>query len=245
MEIVLATGNPHKIEEMNAIFDELMGGAVRFMSLKDTAASAGLVGYEEPAETGSTFDANATIKALSYAAQTGRVCLADDSGLEIDALGGRPGVISSHYCTDGREVGMSRSERDAANNARVLWEMEGVEEDRRGARFVCVMVLGAPMPSGKGRCSRGTGLFRPSLDDGLTCAKLLSSRGVFEGRIGRGERGAGGFGYDPLFMVGPDFRISAAELTADEKNARSHRGAAARELARGLRELGLGELGSG
>lgn len=141
LEIVVATSNPHKVEEIGAAL-ELEGlSNLRLLSLADcVAGTPGLV-LHEPEEVGTTFEENATIKALSYAQQTGRVCLADDSGLEIDALGGRPGVISSHYCTDGREAGMSREERDAKNNARVMREMAGVEEARRGARFVCVMVV--------------------------------------------------------------------------------------------------------
>ncbi|MBY0308043.1 MAG: hypothetical protein K2Q09_04800, partial [Phycisphaerales bacterium] len=122
-EIVLATGNPHKVEEMRAVFAAL-GLSVPLIGLAD------LPGYPfpEPRErgVGATFEQNATIKALGYAETTGRWCLADDSGLEVDALQGRPGVISSHYCTDGREVGMSRAERDAANNERVLRELAGV-----------------------------------------------------------------------------------------------------------------------
>ncbi len=211
-EIVLATSNPHKVEEMNAIFATLPGGpSVRFLSLAE--ACPGLV-LREPAETGTTFEENATIKAVGYARQTGRVCLADDSGLEIDALGGRPGVISSHYSTDGRETGATRSQRDAASNERVLREMASVPDDARGARFVCVMVLASP----EGRV-------------------LATSRGTFEGRIGRGLRGDGGFGYDPMFLVAPDYTRSSAELPAAEKNRLSHRGAAARELALAISRL--------
>ncbi len=138
--IVLATSNPHKVEEMRALF---AAGGFALVGLDEAARSAGVT-LTEPAEVGQTFEENARIKAESYARQLGMVCLADDSGLEIDALGGRPGVISSHYCTDGREVGMSRAERDAANNARVLGELEGVAAERRGARFVCVMCVAGP-----------------------------------------------------------------------------------------------------
>jgi XTP/dITP diphosphohydrolase len=225
MDLVLATSNPHKLEEMNAIFGVLLPGKVRFIGLKEAAAGRALV---EPAETGSTFEENATIKAVSYAQQTGRVCLADDSGLEIDALQGRPGVISSHYCTDGREAGMSRAERDGANNERVLREMAGVPWEERGARFVCVMVVAEPAAEpGAGRGGR----------------VLHRVRGTFEGRIGyaagdpanadprrRVPRGERGFGYDPLILVPPGYEQTSAELAPDEKNARSHRGAAARLL---------------
>ncbi|QKK07876.1 MAG: hypothetical protein HND58_06605 [Planctomycetota bacterium] len=137
--IVIATGNPHKVAELSRL---LALPGVEFVGLKDLP---GHESFTEPEEVGDTFEANATIKARSYAAQTGLPCLADDSGLEVVALGGAPGVISSHYCTDGREVGMSRAERDAANNAKLLRELEGVPAEERSARFVCVMVLaGSP-----------------------------------------------------------------------------------------------------
>ncbi|VAX42223.1 Nucleoside 5-triphosphatase RdgB (dHAPTP, dITP, XTP-specific), partial [hydrothermal vent metagenome] len=100
--IVIATGNPHKVEELRQM---LALPGVEFVGLKELPDWEGFV---EPEETGQTFEANAAIKALSYAEQTGMPCLADDSGLEVDALGGAPGVISSHYCTEGREVGMPR-----------------------------------------------------------------------------------------------------------------------------------------
>lgn len=211
--LVLATGNPHKLEELRAIF-----GAAGFRIALISLAEAG-VATSEPAETGATFAENAAIKAREYARQTGRFCLADDSGLEIDALDGRPGVISSHYCTDGREAGMSRDERDGANNERVLKELSGVPESQRGARFVCVMCLADPR--------------------GEVIARV---RGTFEGRIGLPPRvpaGDNGFGYDPLFLVAPDFERTSAELASEEKNRLSHRGAAAREMARRLASLGF------
>lgn len=198
--IVLATGNPHKVEELRAIF-AAVGRPV--LGLGDLPG----VDTAEPAETGATFDDNATIKALAYAERTGRLCLADDSGLEIDALGGEPGVISSHYATRGVETGLSRAERDRANNALVLERLRGVPAERRAARFVCVMVAARP-----GRV-------------------VARARGTFEGRIAEAPRGSGGFGYDPLLLVAPAFDRSAAELTPDQKNALSHRGQAARAVA--------------
>ncbi|MBK7403972.1 MAG: non-canonical purine NTP pyrophosphatase [Phycisphaerales bacterium] len=195
--IVIATGNPHKVEELREM---LALPGLEFVGLADLGRP-----FEEPAETGTTFEANATIKALAYARQTGLPCLADDSGLEVDALGGAPGVISSHYCTDGRETGMSRAERDAANNARLLRELEGIPPARRTARFVCLMVLAAP-------------------------DVLATARGAFDGRIGLPgtvPRGTHGFGYDPLFLVAPEFAETSAELPPTRKNAMSHRGGAA------------------
>lgn len=218
IDIVLATSNPHKVDEMNALFAELMPAAVRFVTLREAAAGRTLV---EPAETGTTFEANATIKALSYAEQTGMLCLADDSGIEIDALGGRPGVISSHYCTSGVEIGMPRKERDAANNAKVLDDLRGVPDAQRAARFVCVMTLAACTPA----CPQA----HLDSDSRAAAAKILFCvRGTFEGRIAHRAVGAGGFGYDPLFLVAPAFDRAAAELSPAEKNRRSHRGAAAR-----------------
>ncbi len=204
--IVLATANPHKVAELREIFARA-GGSV--LGLGDLPARRG--GFREPVESGDTFEANTAIKAAAYAAQTGRQCLADDSGLQIDALGGRPGVISSHYCTDGRETGLSREERDRLNNERVLKELERVPEARRSARFVCVMALADA--------------------DGKIVA---TSRGEFEGRIGvppRVPSGGNGFGYDPLFLVAPGFERTGAELASGEKNRLSHRAAAAMSMA--------------
>ena len=205
-QIVLATNNPHKVDEMRAIFAALLpAGDVRLLSLSE---AAGGTPPPEPAETGITFEENAVIKARAYAEALTMPCLADDSGLEIDALGGKPGVISSHYSTDGRETGLNRAQRDAENNARVLQELAGIPPHRRTARFVCVMAL---WPGG------------------------VIVRGAFEGRIGLpGEvpRGANGFGYDPIFLVAPEFRHTSAELSPVDKNRLSHRARAAEQLAR-------------
>lgn len=224
----MATGNPHKVEELSAIFAGLGLTGIRLRSLEEAAGGKRL---HEPAETGTTFEQNATIKALSYAEQTGMLCLADDSGIEIDALGGKPGVISSHYCTDGQERGMSRAERDAANNARVMREMEGTPVEKRTARFVCVMALASPST-----LSSGTGMLPVSTPG----RPLRLVRGAFEGRIGLpGEvpRGENGFGYDPLFLVAPEFRFTGAEMSPEQKNKRSHRAKAAELMAAHLRGM--------
>lgn len=216
-ELVIATGNPHKVRELREIF-AAVGLEVR--SLADLEAG-GEGPFIEPTESGATFEQNATIKAVAYARQCGRMCLADDSGLEVDALGGAPGVISSHYCTDGREAGMDRAERDRRNNERLLRELAGVPPARRAARFVCVMVAAEAR--------------RP----------VAMTRGTFEGRIGLPgpaeaggvPRGDNGFGYDPLVLVAPEFVRTSAELPPEEKNAMSHRGKAAREMALELARL--------
>ncbi len=204
-EIVLATANPHKVEEMRAIF---ASAGVPVIGLADLPGGAAI---PEPSETGRTFEANARLKALVYARATGRVCLADDSGLEVDALGGAPGVDSAYFA-HGFGNAAPRAERDGANNAKLLAMLDGVPPERRGARFVCVMVAAAP--------------------DGTV---LAESRGHFEGRIGEAPRGSNGFGYDPLLVLA-DGRTSA-ELPPDEKNARSHRAAAARVIAPTLAAL--------
>lgn len=206
-EIIIATGNPHKVTEMRAIF---RAHGIPVAGLQDLGRR-----FLEPDEHGATFEENAAIKALSYASQTGRLCLADDSGLEVDALGGAPGVISSHFASGGVETGASRARRDAENNERLLRELEGLPPERRAARFVCVMCLASP----------GTGATGPRI--------LATTRGTFEGRIGLREervpRGEHGFGYDPLFIV--DDGRTSAELSPPEKNARSHRAAAATAMA--------------
>ena len=209
-EVLVATTNAKKLEEVRSIFAPL---GLRAIGLADVPGGRGVA---EPVEDGATFEANARIKALHYARATGRVCLADDSGLEVDALGGEPGVHSAYYA-HGLEEGprVSREERDPANNAKLLRALEGVAERDRAARFVCAMCVADPAGN-----------------------VLAESRGEFEGRIGDAARGTNGFGYDPLLVI-EDGRTSA-ELSPQEKNARSHRGAAARGIAGALLEMAKG-----
>ena len=204
--ITIATANPGKVAELRPIFAER---GIFVVGLADLGTPT-----TEPHETGDTFEANAAIKAIAYARQTGTLCLADDSGLVVDALGGAPGVLSSHYSTDGRDDPRPRAERDAANNERLVRELLGVPDGQRTARFVCVMVLADP----SGRV-------------------LATGRGAMEGRIAHAPRpphGGHGFGYDPLFLVAPTFERTSAELTPAEKNAISHRAKAAGEIARAI-----------
>ncbi len=215
LEVVLATSNPHKIVELDAIFRAERLTSVRLLSLKEAAKGKELI---EPAEVGRTFEQNATIKAISYSLQTGMLCLADDSGIEVDALEGRPGVISSHYATDGKETGVSREERDTANNQRVMREIDGIAPEKRGARFVCAMALAQPTKK----------------------SIVYKCSGTFEGRIGvppRVPSGVQGFGYDPLFLVAPNYIQTSSELTPERKNQLSHRGQAARDMAAFLWEF--------
>ncbi len=217
-ELIVATGNPHKVEEIAQILGAI---GVRVRSLKDVPGGEAI---EEPVEDGATFEANARIKALYYAEALGlgegQACLADDSGLEVDALGGAPGVYSARYAG----VGDSRPERDGANNAKLLDALKGVDRDKRTARFVCaVCVSGNPSHLWEGA---GRGSSSPTV--------LFEARGEFAGVIGDVPRGSNGFGYDPLLVL--DDGRTSAELSPSEKNARSHRGDAVRQVAAWLRE---------
>lgn len=154
-------------------------------------------------EDGTTFEENARKKAEAYSrAVPGELVLADDSGLEIDALGGAPGVHSARYAADEPHTAESNTD-DRANNARVLDELNGVSDEQRTARFVCVIAAGR---------------------DGRTVAIF---RGTAEGRILAAPRGQNGFGYDPMFYF-PEIGKTFAELSAEEKALYSHRGAAFR-----------------
>ncbi len=197
--IVFASQNPGKVKELQAL---TQGQSIDIIGLGDFDRE-----FDEPIEDGATFLENATIKAIAYAKETRMHCLADDSGLIVDALDGKPGVISSHYAFDGETEGqaasLSRQERDDRNNERLLRDLEGIPDDQRTARFTCTMVLASP--------------------EGLV---LAHTKGEFEGRIGQiGEvpRGDNGFGYDPLFLVAPGFDRTSAEMDPSEKNAISHR----------------------
>ena len=194
--LVVATSNPHKIEEIAAVL-----GPQGFEVLG--LADAGGADLEEPDETGATFAENARIKAVAYAQALGVPCLADDSGLEVDALGGEPGVRSARWSG----VGGDRATRDAANNRKLIERIAAVPSRERTARFVCAMCLAAP--------------------DGTV---LAESRGTFEGLVVEAPRGTNGFGYDPHLFL-PDEGRTSAELSPEEKNARSHRGAATRAIA--------------
>jgi len=213
--IVLATQNPGKVAELRRLFAEAgLNDRYPIRTLDDCGGP-----FQEPEEGHDSFLENATLKALAYARLTGHWCLADDSGLEVDALDGAPGVISSHYYSGGEDRGDPRDVRDPANNTTLLADLDGVPPEARSARFVCTMVLASP--------------------EGDT---LATTRGTFEGRIGRPTedsvpRGAGGFGYDPLFLVPPDFTRTSSELAPDEKNRLSHRGEALRRMIEHLRNL--------
>ncbi len=227
MKILLATSNPHKIEEIQAVFEAEPKRAgscgvapveVEFIGLGDLGAS-----LPEPVEDQDTFDGNAILKARHYASLSGLVCLADDSGLEVDALGGEPGVRSARFAgVDG-----PRDVADRANNALLLTRLGETPAAGRQARFVCAMALCAPAPGG-------------TAAGGTEGPVLALMRGTVEGRIlgpgdpgydlnNPGGRGSNGFGYDPLFLL-PDQSKTTAELSPPQKNRISHRGQAARKM---------------
>lgn len=201
MELLIATSNPHKLDELRAIFGPVGITAVGLDSLGRS--------FPEPYEDGSTFEENAAKKALSYAFLSGRVCLADDSGLEVEALKGEPGVQSAVWA--GR--GSTRAERDAANNLRLMCELDGVSAEHRAARYVCCMCVASP----EGQI-------------------LATARGEWSGRVTTGRpRGKNGFGYDALIEM--EGGRTVAEMSEDEKNAQSHRARAAKAIAGKVGEI--------
>ena len=159
--LVIATGNPGKLREFQALLEGLSFAPV-------SQASLGVIA---PEETGSTFLSNALLKARHAAAATREPAIADDSGLEVDALGGAPGVYSARYAGLGAD--------DAANNAKLLRALAGIPPGERRARYRCVLVY----------------------VDGPDDPSPLTADGVWEGTIVETPRGAGGFGYDPHFWL--------------------------------------------
>jgi XTP/dITP diphosphohydrolase len=191
--LLIATSNPGKLRDFAAA--ALPHGIA-------VEALPGFASLPPVVEDGATFEANARKKAEFYSRHApGEVVLADDSGLEVDALQAAPGIHSARYAALAAEGNAS----DAANNLRLLRELSAVAEPERTARFVCVVA---------GAC------------DGRT---LAVARGTAEGRILFAPRGSGGFGYDPLFLC-PALGKTFAELSAEEKAAVSHRGQAFRKF---------------
>lgn len=188
-EVVLASRNEGKLAEMQELLAPL-GWKLRLVSDFDDSA---------PEETGASFVENALIKARQAALVSGLPAIADDSGLEVDALNGQPGVLSARYA--------GKKADDTANNQKLLRELKGIPDERRGARFYCVMVY-----------------LRHAED-----ATPVIAQGQWRGVIGHNPKGSNGFGYDPLFMV-PDQKCTSAELAPALKNKLSHRGKAAKHL---------------
>lgn len=194
-QIIFATGNPGKVKEVQAILADT-GFEVR--SLKE--AGIGI----DVEENGATYEENALIKARAAARFTDAIVMADDSGLEIDYLNREPGVYSARY------LGEDTSYR--IKNRTLMDRLEGVEDEKRTARFVCA--IAAVLPDGR----------------------ELVTRGTVEGRIAHEERGSGGFGYDPIFYV-PEYGKCTAELAPEQKNKISHRGKALEAMKTKLKEL--------
>lgn len=194
-KIIFATGNAGKMKEIREILSDLN---VEILSMKEADICM------EIDENGQSFEENALIKARAVAAHpnaAGAVVLADDSGLEIDWLNGEPGIYSARY------LGEDTSYR--IKNQNLIDRLCGVPDEKRTARFVCV--IAAVFPDGE----------------------EMTAPGIIEGKIGYEERGENGFGYDPIFYL-PDMSRSTAELSPEEKNAVSHRGKALREMKREL-----------
>jgi XTP/dITP diphosphohydrolase len=198
MELLVATSNRGKLAEIDAILKGLPVSLLPLDALKN---------YPIVVEDGKTYQENALKKARALAAFSGRVTLADDSGLEVDALGGAPGICSARY--SGEEA------NDMRNNQKVLHTLAGVPEEQRTARFVCVLALCAPPAFGGGEW-----LFR----------------GECAGRIAFAPRGENGFGYDPLFFY-PPLNRTFAELDREAKSRVSHRGRALREFTAAVASL--------
>jgi XTP/dITP diphosphohydrolase len=194
--ILIATSNPGKLRDFAGAASPL---GVEVAPVPDFAALPAVV------EDGMTFEENARKKAAAYSrAVPGEIVLADDSGLEVDALNGAPGVHSARYAADAPHL-INNNTDDEDNNARLLRELKDVPADKRTARFVCVIAAAR---------------------DGIT---LEVFRGQAPGTILNRGRGTNGFGYDPLFYF-PQIQKTFAELVPEEKAQYSHRGAAFRQF---------------
>lgn len=184
MKIIMATGNENKVREVREM---LKGTDIEIVSLKEAGIHAQID------ENGKTFEENAVIKAEAIRDISKEMVFADDSGLEIDYLGKAPGVHSSRF--------MGENTSYDIKNAEILRQLKGVPDEKRTARFVCVIAIASP---GK---------------------ETKTFRGVFEGRIAHESAGDNGFGYDPIFYV-PEKGCTSAQMSPEEKNSMSHRGKA-------------------
>ena len=218
--IIAATNNKHKLIEFKEIFSSAADGNAQVMALTDAVKnfSDGNSLYGDPEETGTTFAANAFIKAAALydflgdalrAKQDSDILIvADDSGLCVSALGGAPGVYSARYASENGE-----NATDSDNVEKLLHEMENIPDEKRQAAFVCA-VAGI--------------LIKLNLPEYI----LLTAEGNMPGVIARETHGDNGFGYDPVLFL-PEYGKCVAELTPEEKNTISHRGQALRRLAEG------------
>lgn len=191
MKIVFATNNAHKLDEVR----QVVGDKFTLVSLRE----CGIV--EDIPENEPTLEGNALAKARYIYERTGADCFADDTGLEVDTLGGEPGVRSARYATDGHD--------DEANKRLLLERLQGVENRAAQFRTTVALIMGG---------------------------KEYLFEGIVRGRIATEQHGEGGFGYDPLF-VPEGYDRTFAQMSAEEKNAISHRGRAVRKLAEFLQNL--------
>jgi len=196
---LMATRNKGKALELASLLEDL---PVEILTLQD------FPNLREVEESGQTFAENAALKAVYAARETGLITLSDDSGLEVDALGGKPGVYSARFAGEPPD--------DRRNNRKLLTLLQNVPAEQRTARFVCVVALAIPASVGE--------------------PEVHYASGACEGVILEEERGDGGFGYDPLFYV-PSLQKTFAELSLEEKNRISHRGQALHKAVRILRPL--------
>lgn len=223
VRVLVASSNPHKLEEIAAVFAMEREAAAKDLQaaalLTDggphvlqpvlelvTLAQAG-VSVPEPAEDQPTFEGNAVLKARYYAKASGLPTIADDSGLEVDALNGSPGVLSARYAN----ATGPRSVVDPANNELLLKNLRGMPVEKRSARFVCAMAFVLP---------------EAEEQDAIVVRGEVPGRIIGEDELPRGQHG---FGYDPLFFL-PELDKTMAQLLPEEKNALSHRGRASRLL---------------
>ena len=202
MKIVMATGNPGKVRE----FRELLSGLdYEILSLKD------FDNIEEVPETGTSFLENSCQKVTGYAKQLGLSCVADDSGLCVDALGGAPGIYSARF-----------AESDREKCEKLLSLMK--DKTERDAHFCCFATLYLP-----GELTEKVKLHKEDLQCEIVSENIVVCVGTLEGEIAREMKGEGGFGFDPVFYV-PEFGKHLAELSSEEKNRISHRGKAMRKI---------------
>lgn len=185
--LIFATGNEGKVNE----FRQMLGDEYEILSMKDLGVEVDIE------ENGKTFEENAVIKAKALLDATGEMVLADDSGFEVDCLNKEPGIYSARF--------MGEDTPYSIKNAELLRRCEGVPEEERDARFVCVIACAYP--------------------DGT----VDTATGIIEGKIAHEQRGTHGFGYDPIFYL-PERGCTTGELLPEEKNAISHRGIAIRKM---------------
>lgn len=210
VRLLVATRSEHKLRELREL---LHLPWLELVSLDEEGVDG------EAVEDAATFRGNAIIKARFYCARSGMPTLADDSGVEVDALDGGPGVATKRYA--------GQDATDERNNAKLLDALDDLPPERRRARYRCVLAFLDPRSQPVGG--------RPW---------VMTRSGTLEGRIAQGPRGTGGFGYDPIFepLTEPVGGRTVAQMTQEEKDRISHRGRAARSMARYLKKRYRGEV---